>query len=580
MKSAALFVALALTTAGCKPGSSHASATPAPAASSSFATFVDDYFDAGFTFRPSAGTATGFHQFDSKLEDLSRPRIEARVAELKSFLARLHAFDRAKLSFDDAIDADAIEGDLRSELLDLETLRTWEKNPMRYAGLPGGAADSLIKRDFAPAAERLRSLVSRLEQVPAIYAAGKANVQNPAREFTDLAIRMAKGSAGYFEGTVAAWAKETAGSDAALLQSFDAANSKVVSATREFAAWLEKDLLPRSKGAYAIGPENFLAKMKWDDRVEMPLPALLAKGEAQLAKDYAAFVDTARRIDPSKTAAQVMKSVSDEHPTPEALIPTVARSVEESRRFLVEKNLVTIPSEVRPNVRETPPFARSGGFASMDTPGAFETKATEAFYYVTPVEKEWDRRHQEEHLRLFNPSVVAIINVHEVWPGHYLQFLYAPRFPTKTRKLVFSGTNAEGWAHYAEQMMVDEGFGGGDPKYRLAQLQEALLRDCRYVVGIKLHTQGMTVEDGAKVFVERGFQEPANGYEEARRGAYNPTYLYYTLGKLEIQGLRDAYRAKTGATLKQFHDAFVSQGGLPIELVRRILFRPAASASR
>jgi uncharacterized protein (DUF885 family) len=320
--------------------------------------------------------------------------------------------------------------------------------------------------------------------------------------------------------------------------------------------------------------------MKYEERVEMPLADLLAKGEAQLAKDYAAFVETAKRIDPAKTPAQVMKSLSDDHPTAENLIPTVDRSVEEARRYLVQKDLVTIPSEVRPRVQETPPFARSGSFASMDTPGAFETKATEAFYYVTPVETEWDAKHKEEHLRLYNPYVVSIIDVHEVWPGHYLQFLYAPRFPTKTRKLVFCGTNAEGWAHYSEQMMVDEGFGGGDPKYRLAQLQEALLRDCRYVVGIKLHTQGMTVEEGAKVFVERGFQEPANGYEEARRGAYNPTYLYYTLGKLEIQDLRDEYRAKKGATLKQFHDAFVAQGGLPIELVRKILFRPSSSAVR
>lgn len=224
-------------------------------------------------------------------------------------------------------------------------------------------------------------------------------------------------------------------------------------------------------------------------------------------------------------------------------------------------------------VEETPPFARSGSFASMDTPGAYETKATEAFYYVTPVEKDWDLKHREEHLRLYNRYVVSMIDVHEVWPGHYLQFLYAPRFPTKARKLLFCGTNAEGWAHYAEQMTVDEGFGGGDPKIRLAQLQEALLRDCRYVVGVKLHTQGMTVEDGAKVFVEKGFQEPANAYEEARRGAYNPTYLYYTLGKLQIQELRDEYRKSKNATLRQFHDAFVAQGALPIPLVRRLLLR-------
>ena len=190
---------------------------------------------------------------------------------------------------------------------------------------------------------------------------------------------------------------------------------------------------------------------------------------------------------------------------------------------------------------------------------------------MTPPEKDWDAKHQEEHLRLYNPYVVAMIDVHEVWPGHYLQFLYAPRFPTKTRRLVFCGTNAEGWAHYAEQMAVDEGFGGGDPRIRLAQLQEALLRDCRYVVGIKLHTQGMTVEDGAKIFVEKGFQEPANAYEEARRGAYNPTYLYYTLGKLEIQELAADYMRIKHASLKQFHDAFIAQGALPIPLVRRLL---------
>jgi uncharacterized protein (DUF885 family) len=577
MKIASLLLVAALVAVACTPATPSTS-SPMAVSAHSFSKFVDDYFDAHFDYLPSQGTDAGFHQYDTKLEDRSRARIEARITELKSFLSRLQAFDRSKLSFDEAIDADALEGEIRGFLLDSETLRNWERNPMGYAGLPGGAADSLIKRDFAPAAERLRSLVSREKLMPAVYAAAKANLANPPKEFTDLAIRMAKGSAGYFSGTVAEWAKQAAGSDAALWKEFERTNSQVVAATRDFASWLEKDLLPRSKGTYAIGAANFLAKMKYDDMVDMPLADLLAKGEAQLSKDSAAFVETAKKIDPSKTPAQVMKALSDEHPTPEKLIPSVAQSVENARKFLVEKDLVTIPSEVRPRVEETPPFARSGSFASMDTPGAYETKATEAFYYVTPAEPEWDAKHKEEHLRLYNPYVVAIIDVHEVWPGHYLQFLYAPRFPTKTRKLVFCGTNAEGWAHYAEQMMVDQGFGGGDPKYRIAQLQEALLRDCRYVVGIKLHTQGMTVEEGARVFVEKGFQEPANAYEEARRGAYNPTYLYYTLGKLMIGELSNEYRAKTGASLKGFHDAFVAQGGLPIPLVRRILFHaPAAS---
>jgi uncharacterized protein (DUF885 family) len=224
-------------------------------------------------------------------------------------------------------------------------------------------------------------------------------------------------------------------------------------------------------------------------------------------------------------------------------------------------------------VVETPPYARSGSFASMDTPGAFERKAKEAFYYVTPPEKEWTRKHKEEHLRLYNRPVLEVITVHEVFPGHYTQFLYAPQFPTKTRKLISVGSNAEGWAHYAEQMMIEEGFGNGDPKIRLAQLSEALLRDCRYVAAIKLHTENWTIEQAAKLFVDKGFQEPANAYEEARRGAWNPTYLYYTLGKLQIYKLREDYRKAKGSTfsLHGFHQEFIKQGSIPIELVRRIL---------
>jgi uncharacterized protein (DUF885 family) len=548
-------------------------AAPAAQAPGSFTKFVDDYFDARFDFSPTEGTSAGLHQYDPKMPDRSRARIERRIAELKAQLEKLMAFDRAALSFDDGIDAAALEGAIRSELLTLDVLRNWERNPMTYAGVAGGALNDLIKRDFAPASDRLRSVTARILAVPSVCANGKANVQNPSKEFTTLAIRMAKGSAGFLEGGLATWAKDASAGHPELLAAFTDANGKAVRALRDFGDWLEKDLLPRSNGAYAIGAANFAAKLKYDEMIDAPLSEVLARGEANLAKDYAAFVETAKKIDPTKTPAEVMKSLSDDHPAADDLIPFIAKRVEAARQFLVDKQIVTIPSEVRPKVVETPPFARIGSFASMDTPGAYESKATEAYYYVTPVEADWDAKHREEHLRLYNAAVVAMINVHEVWPGHYLQFLNAPKFKTKTRKLIFCGTNAEGWAHYAEQMMVDEGFGGGDPKMRLAQLQEALLRDCRYVVGIKLHTQGMTVEEGAKVFVEKGFQEPANGLAESRRGAYNPTYLYYTLGKLEIQKLRDEYRAKTGSSLKQFHDAFVAQGGLPIPLVRKMILR-------
>jgi len=571
MKHAFLaFAATILMLAGCsrdEPGQA-----VAPSASADFAEFVDDYFDAAFRYSPAFATYVGIHDHDAKLDDMSRAAYEARIQQLRGFLDRLAAIDRTSLGFDEQIDAEALEANIRASLYDLATLREWERNPMAYVAVPGGALDGLVKRDFAPAAERLASVTSRLMQVPAVFEAAKANVKSPPKEFTDLAIRMAHGSVGYLEGTLAAWAKEAAAGDEKLLGEFDAANAAALAAAKSFAAWLETDLLPASQGNYAIGAEAFSAKLRHEEMIGMPLAEVLAIGERQLETDHQAFLETAKQIDPDRSPAEVMKSLSDEHPAAEDLIPSVRRTVEQARQFLVEHDLVTIPSEVRVTVAETPPYARSGSFASMSTPGPYEARATEAFYYVTPVQPEWGDEQKEQHLRLYNPYAVAMINVHEAYPGHYLQFLYAPQFPTKVRKLVSSGTNSEGWAHYAEQMMWEQGFGDGNPRYRLAQLQMALLRDCRYVAGIKLHTEGWTVERAAKeLFEEKCFQEPANAFEEARRGTYNPTYLYYTLGKIQVQQLRDEYMQKKGATLKQFHDAFVSQGALPIPLVRKIL---------
>jgi uncharacterized protein (DUF885 family) len=306
---------------------------------------------------------------------------------------------------------------------------------------------------------------------------------------------------------------------------------------------------------------------------------VLAIGEANLEKDYQAFVATAREIDPKKTPLEVMQAITKDHPTEASLLDDTKKTIEATRQYLIDHKIVTVPSEVRPKITETPPFARDGSFASMDTPGAYETKATEAFYYVTPPEKDWPAKRKEEHLRLYNPPVLKMITVHEAYPGHYLQFLFAKQFPTKTRKLLFCGSNVEGWAHYAEQMMVEEGFGEKSPQIRLAQLKEALIRDCRYVAGIKLHTAGWTVEQATKLFMEKSFEEREVSFQEARRGAYNPTYLYYTLGKLMIYKLRADYQREQGSaySMQKFHDDFVKQGGVPLKIIRRLMLKDAGS---
>jgi uncharacterized protein (DUF885 family) len=541
-----------------------------PPAPTALSRLVDAYFEASFAYSPSYGTSVGLHAYDHAFEDLSRARVLARAADLHGFVARLDALPAASLSPNDSIDRAFLVSQARAELFDLETLQSWRENPMVYARLPGEAVDGLMKRAFAPAPERLRSVVARLRAVPALYAAARANLDDPAPEHVELALRMAKGSIGFFDSSTRTWAKST-GADAALLAEFATADDAALAATREFARWLEHDLRPRAHGKFALGAARYRELLRLQEMVETPLPELLAAGEAQLARDRAAFVETAARISPTEKPAAVMLALSAAHPTAADLIASVANALEAAREYATSHKLVTFPSETRPRVEETPPYARAAVFASMDTPGPYEVAGVDAYYYVTPVEPDWTAEHREEHLRMFNKYTTTMINVHEAYPGHFLQFLYMPQVTSKVRKLMYTTSNVEGWAHYAEQMMIDQGFGGGDPKVRLAQLQEALLRDCRYVVAIKMHTQGMSVDEATRIFVDQGFQEPANAHEEAMRGTYDPMYLAYTLGKLQIQALRDKYLARTGRDLRAFHDAFVSQGGLPVAMIERLI---------
>jgi uncharacterized protein (DUF885 family) len=563
--------ALGLPTMTILLGCAHARPAPSGAPSpTDFSRLVDAYFDAAFAFSPSWGTAVGLHAYDRALEDLSRARVEARAAEVHAFVARLEALPEARLRPDEIPDRAFLVSQARAELFDIETRQSWRENPMTYARLPGEAVDDLMKRAFAPAPERLRSVVARLRAIPALYGAARANLDDPPLEHVELALRMARGSVGFFERSTRTWAQST-GADAALMKDFENANDIALAATRAFADWLDHVLRPRAHGQFALGAARYRQLLALQEMVDTPLPDLLARGEAQLARDRAAFIETAAKISPGAKPAVVMRSLSADHPPAEALISSVANALEAARQYATVHNLVTFPSEVRPHVEETPPYARAAVFASMDTPGPYEVPGVEAYYYVTPVELEWTAEHRDQHLRMFNRYTTAMINVHEAYPGHFLQFLYMPQIPSKVRKLLYTTSNVEGWAHYAEQMMVDEGFGGGDPKVRLAQLQEALLRDCRYVVAIKMHTQGMGVDEATRLFVDQGFQEPANALEEALRGTYDPMYLAYTLGKLQIQALRDKFLARTGRDLRAFHDAFVAQGGLPIAMIDRII---------
>jgi uncharacterized protein (DUF885 family) len=364
-----------------------------------------------------------------------------------------------------------------------------------------------------------------------------------------------------------------------------------VAAYDEYAAWLKADKLPKADNSYALGRQNYIAMLK-AELVELTPEQILEAGLRELAAEQRRFAEAARLIDSSKKPMEVFREMQADHPSAANLIPDTRKNLEAIRKFLVERRILSIPSEVRPRVEETLPPFRASSFASMDTPGPFEKKATEAYYYVTPVEPDWPAQQAEEWLTAFNYYALDVTSIHEAYPGHYLQFLTLNASPLSTaEKIIGSYPFIEGWAHYTEQMMLDEGYGAprkGEKssssqdvraaKYRLEQSDEALLRLCRLCCSIKLHCQGMTVEEATRFFMDNCYYEQKPANSEAKRGTYDPGYLYYTLGKLMILKLRDDWQAQEGArfSLQRFHDEFLRHGAPPIPLLRQIMLKDSS----
>jgi uncharacterized protein (DUF885 family) len=551
-------------------------------ADSQFVKLADRYFDEYyFAFNPSAGTAVGFHQYDNRLEDYSRSSIERQVTMLKSFEQQVEQIDPAKLSPDQSIDRQLVLGDIRGRLLTFENIRPWEKNPDFYSSGVTQSIFSIMARSFAPPDQRLKSAIAREKLIPGVFEAARQNLKNPPPIYVEVALEQLPGMVRFFQNDVPAAFKDV--KDAALMTDFRAANQKVIASLGNYQAFLEKELKPTAHGDFRLGAENYRKKLLYDEDTDIPLERLLEIGMANLRENQQSFRDVANQIDPGKTPQQILEVTGKDHPAPAALLQTFRDTLGGLRSFVEQHHIVRVPSQVFPIVEETPPFMRALTFASMDTPGPYETVAKEAFFNVTLPEASWTPKQVEEHMEGFNRGTVISTAVHEVYPGHYVQFLWLFSAPTKVRKLLGCSSNAEGWAHYSEQMMLDEGFGrtagtdlARDPAFlrlRLGQLQDALLRNARYIVGIQMHTGKMTFDQGVEFFEKEGYQSHENSLRETKRGTSDPTYLYYTLGKLEILKLREGYRRKMGSkfSLEDFHSKFLQQGFAPVKLIRRAM---------
>ena len=548
-----------------------------------FEKISNEYLDqVYFKYQPTVGTQAGYHQYDTQLEDYSRKSIAAEIRALKSFERRIAAIHPDADAADFALrsDREIVLSTIRSMVLTLEAIRPWEKNADNYSSTCANGAFTLMERKFASPDERLRSLVARERQMPGLLNDARVNLKNPPRIYTEIAIEQLPGIVSFFEQDVpAAFA---GAQDAALKAEFAQTNAAVIAALKSYLDWLKTDLLARSNGDFRIGAETFSKKLQYDEMVDLPLDKLLEIGWADLRKNQAHFKEVAKELEPARDASAVLEELGENHPAPDRLLDAFRATFDGLVGFIRAHNIVTIPSDARPIVEETPPFMRATTFASMDTPGPFETHATEAYFNVTLPDPAMKPEEIEGYMHSFNVGTVISTAVHEAYPGHYIQFLWLPQAPSRVRKLLGANTDIEGWAHYCEQMMLDEGYGqpGAGAKderesnfLRLGQLQDALLRNARFIVGIEMHTGKMSFDDAVAFFQKEGYQSKETAVVETKRGTSDPTYLYYTLGKLEIMKLREDMKKKQGAafSLEEFHNSFLRQGFPPIRVVREAL---------
>ena len=542
---------------------------------------ADEYFDQiYFKFAPSAGTSAGLHQYDPLLEDYSRAGVDANIAALHGFEKRVEAVDPAGMDEIRVGDRELVLSNIRGTLLTLETIRPWEKNPDTYSSGVSNSVYEIMIRKFASPDDRLRSVIAREEKMPEVFAAARANLKNPPRIYTEIALEQLPGIVSFFQNDVpAAFATVT---DPALKAQFAKSNAAVIADLQNYAEWLKSDLLPRSNGDFRIGADTFSKKLLYDEMVDTPLDRLLEIGWANLHKNQEEFNRIAKELEPNKDGRDVLAELAAMHPAPDKLLQSFRDTFDGLIAFIRTKHIITIPTEVRPILQETPPFMRATTFASMDTPGPFEKVATEAYFNVTLPGPHDTPEEIEGRMASFNIGTIVSTSTHEAYPGHYIQFLWVDHAPTKVRMLLGCSSNAEGWAHYSEQMMLDEGYGqpgtgakdAREAKFiRLGQLQDALLRDARYIVGIEMHRGKMSFDQGAAFFVKEGYQSKEVGLVETKRGTGDPTFLYYTLGKLEILKLREDVMKKEGAafSLEQFHNNFMKQGFPPIKIVRQAM---------
>jgi hypothetical protein len=547
------------------------SETKTEMAAAKFPKLVAEYLQDLHSRHPTLAAASGIHAWDGDLEDYSAQAISAESAAIKAFQARLERIPPLELRLSDTFDYQILSSNMKARLLELEQIKNYERNPQVYNEPISTGLLQIAMFEYVPADSRLRHVIAKENLVPRLLDSARANLHRPPAVFLKIAIDSFKGTLSFVQTDLP---KAFASVDDPKLQSaFKKSTKTAAEAISKYIKHLQ-GTKPDPATTFALGTQNFEAKLKYEEGIDVPVDKLLKIAERELAKTQEAFRKTAALIDPKRQALDVWGEVQRDHPKAGTLVQEAQKQLDALVRFIEEKKIMTLQRAESPIVAPTPDFMR-WSTASMWTPGPFESRPLPARYLITDVDPKWSEKQKEEYLGSINYPQLWTTSIHEVYPGHFVQGTYLKTVASPVRKVsAFApGSFVEGWAHYTEQMMIDEGFGGGDPRIRMGQLADALLRLCRFVVGIREHTRDMSVDQATRFFMENAYMGETPSRIEAERGTFDPTYLVYSVGKLAIMKLRDDYKRdrKEEFSLQEFHDRLLSNGNAPLWVHRQML---------
>ncbi len=560
MRRLVLLLAVACSSPRAKP------AAPDGAEDAAFAAKVDTFMQGHLAFRPTFGIELGLHDdYDGKVPDRSKAAIAAEVARLHAAEQTFVAFAEAKLSKQRRVEREVVLAEIRKELFELETRRRPFRDPVFY--LFKFSLNTYIARDYAPAPQRATAMLRACEGAQTYYKQAIDNLEPQLpKAFLQAGIFISKGVMGFIGGD----AKRAFANlpDQALRTNLDACLDKLGIQVGEFEVSLEKRM-PTGTDDFRLGADNLVAMLRATEGIETDLPTLEKMAKADLERNRTAIIEAAKAIDPARDAVAVIAEVSADKPAPDKVLAEATDQLGRLRTFLVDKQIVSLPRPDPVEVRESPAFMR-GNFAALGGVGPFEKTSLPSYYYIAPPDPAWPVEQQRGYI-MSRPDLL-FTSVHEVYPGHFVQGMHERASGSRVLQTFETYTASEGWAHYVEEMMWEQGLGDRDPRMHIGQLKNALLRDVRFLVALGYHAGTMTPDEATKLFMEQAFADPGMAKQQALRGTIDPMFLGYTLGKLLIMQLRaDWQAANPGKTLRDFHDEFLRYGEAPLPVTRRMM---------